>query len=269
MTTRYALVPSIFWAMAALGTTIHFEEFGLPTNSALPYTGGFSSGGAQFANSWAVWGSFTSWNGFAVSTWTDTTTPGYTNQFSVISGSGVAGSPHYVVGYGVGSGSSAEMRMTFPTDVQVQGLYVNNTTYAYLSMRDGDPFAKKFGGPSGSDPDWFLLTIRGWDVSDIETGAIQFYLADYRFDDPSQDYIVHTWTWVDLSGLGASVRKLTFELNSSDVGPWGMNTPAYVALDDIAVVPEPWTCATLCIAGVLGWLTRRRWSACRASPELE
>ncbi len=267
MMPRTVFLPWIAWAMAAFGTTIHFEEFGLPINSALPYTGGFSSGGAQFANSWAVWGSFTSWNGFAVSTWTDTTTPGYNNQFSAISGSGVGGSHHYAVGYGTGSGASAEMRITFPTDVQLQGLYVNNTTYAYLSMRDGDAFAKKFGGSSGNDPDWFLLTIRGWDVSDLPTGAVQFYLADYRFSDPAQDYIVDMWTWVDLSSLGASVRKLTFELDSSDVGPWGMNTPAYVALDNITVVPEPWTGATVWIAVGLAWLMRRRWFALGGSAE--
>jgi hypothetical protein len=32
---------------------------------------------------------------------------------------------------------------------QVEGLYITNGTYPYLSMRDGDGFAKKFGGASG------------------------------------------------------------------------------------------------------------------------
>jgi hypothetical protein len=42
-------------------------------------------------------------------------------------------------------------------DFNGQGVYVTNTTYAYNSMRDGDMFAKKFGGPTGNDPDWYKL----------------------------------------------------------------------------------------------------------------
>ena len=34
-------------------------------------------------------------------------------------------------------------------------------------------------------------------------------------------------------------RQLTFTLESSDNGPFGMNTPAYFALDNLTVVPVP------------------------------
>jgi hypothetical protein len=44
-------------------------------------------------------------------------------------------------------------------------------TYAALSMRDGDGFAKQFGGASGDDPDYFLLTITGRDALDAITAA--------------------------------------------------------------------------------------------------
>jgi hypothetical protein len=44
---------------------------------------------------------------------------------------------------------------TSPTPVTVTGAYFTNTTYAALSMLSGDSFAKKFGGASGDDPDWF------------------------------------------------------------------------------------------------------------------
>ena len=42
------------------------------------------------------------------------------------------------------------------------------------------------------------------------------------------------WTRVDLSSL-VGARKLQFELESSDVGEFGMNTPAYFALDQVAL----------------------------------
>ncbi|MFP5471550.1 MAG: DUF4465 domain-containing protein, partial [Bacteroidia bacterium] len=70
------------------------------------------------------------------------------------------------------------------------------------------------------------------DASDNSLGTVEFYLADYRFSDNSQDYIVDDWTLVDLSSLG-NVSKLKFMLNSSDVGAWGMNTPAFFVLDEL------------------------------------
>ena len=66
---------------------------------------------------------------------------------------------------------------------------------------------------------------------------IDFYLADFRFDDNTLDYIVDQWTTVDLSGLTNAV-ELQFSLSSSDVGDFGMNTPAYFAVDHVTVSEE-------------------------------
>src|SRR5207249_4062813 len=110
---------------------------------------------------------------------------------------------------------------------------IANTTYAALSMLNGDSFAKKFGGASGNDPDYFLLTITGLDSQQHSTGSVDFYLADYRFANNAQDYIVSDWTTVDLSSLGLDTQTLSFGLTSSDVGDYGMNTPAYFALDNL------------------------------------
>ena len=114
----------------------------------------------------------------------------------------------------------------------VEGAWLTNTTYAALSMRDGDAFAKQFGGPSGADPDWFLVTITGYDGDESPRGTVDFYLADFRFEDSVEDYIVDQWTWVDLVGLGP-VSAIDFALSSSDNGDFGMNTPAYFALDGL------------------------------------
>ena len=110
-------------------------------------------------------------------------------------------------------------------------MYVTNGTYPFLSMRDGDGFAKKFGGVTGEDPDFFLLTIKKYYEGDLSMDSINFYLADYRFDDNSQDYIVDEWTYIDLTSLG-NVDSLQFTLSSTDVGQFGMNTPAYFLMDN-------------------------------------
>ena len=64
-------------------------------------------------------------------------------------------------------------------------------------------------------------------------GVVEFALADYRFEDSASDYIVDQWTRVDLSSL-VGARKLQFA-EPSDVGEVGMNTPAYFALDQVAL----------------------------------
>ena len=97
-------------------------------------------------------------------------------------------------------------------------------------------FAKAFGGADGSDPDYFKLLVWGMAKGEA-TDSVEFYLADYRFDNAAEDYIIKTWQWVDLGSLG-KVDSLMFGLESSDNGDWGMNTPAYFCLDNLMVHPD-------------------------------
>jgi len=61
-----------------------------------------------------------------------------------------------------------------------------------------------------------------------------FYLADFRNADNSKDYILNTWKWLNLTPLGL-VDSLEFILSSSDNGAFGMNTPAFFALDNLTI----------------------------------
>ena len=196
----------------------------------------FTTGGFTFENTYtAAWFSFTGW---AYSNSMDMTTPGYNNQFSVITGTGENGSNQFGLCYVNGNN---RMFAENGAPLNLSGTYVSNTTYAYLSMRDGDAYGKKFGdstdangtidGTNGAD--WFLLTIYALGIDSTYTGdSVNFYLADFRFADNSLDYIVNTWEYVDLSTLG-TVYGLDFKLSSSDEGTWGMNTPAYFAMDNL------------------------------------
>jgi len=222
-------------AKFAKADIVTLEELILPAESywnGSDGSGGFASGIVRFSNNYnADWDS---WDGFSYSNITDTTTSGMAGQYSAIAGSGQAGSTKYAIAY---VGWTEPPTITLDTPAIVRGLYVTNNNTAYYSMLNGDAFAKKFGGDNGSDPDWFLLTITGKDDNGGVTGTVEFYLADFRSNDNAADYILKTWEFVDLSALGV-VKSLAFSLSSSDVGAFGMNTPAYFAIDTI-VLGEP------------------------------
>ena len=115
---------------------------------------------------------------------------------------------------------------TSNTNDQISGIYVTNTTYAHNSMRDGDQFSKKF---TNADQDYYkrLTLVHGTDVD-----SVGFFLADFTHSDSTQDYILNDWQYIDLTPLGF-VDSIKFSLYSSDNGTFGMNTPAFFALDNI------------------------------------
>src|SRR3972149_4908056 len=223
--------------------TVDFEDVLLPASgyyNGSDEAGGFTSRGVFFANSFTDWGGgITSWENWACSSTTDVTTGDYTNQFSAITGAGQGASLQYAVSFPSFTTGVADVSLPSPTTVP--GAHFTNTTYAYLTMLNGNAFAKKFGGASGDDPDWFKLTISGKNVAGDPLGSVPFYLADYRdpvnrTDNPNprtDDYIISNWEWVDLSSLGNNVAMLEFGLTSSDTGEFGMNTPGYFAMDNL------------------------------------
>ena len=91
---------------------------------------------------------------------------------------------------------------------------------------------KKFGGETGNDPDWFKMRVTLLASDDKPLGTVEIFLADYRFDDNVKDYISNAWTRIGL-GSFKNAASLVFELESSDTGQFGINTPAYVCLDNI------------------------------------
>jgi hypothetical protein len=222
------------------------------------HDGSFVSGTAKFNNSFAVDAQFgfTFWNGWSYSNKTDTTTPGFANQYSAIAGGGSRGSATY----GIGFMGIPEPTIELPAGGVPVSIDITNTTYAAMSMLNGDAFSKRFGDDPATPgavetnvPDFFKLTIGGLDASGQPlSSAVDVYLADYRFANDTDDFVLQSWKTIDLAPLSGASR-LTFALQSSDVGPFGSNTPAYFAADHLVVdvVPEPSTLVLLA-ASLLG-----------------
>ena len=185
-------------------------------------TGNYTEEGFSFYNSYnSEWAS---WSGFSVSSVQDDSTGTYNNQYGVNTGMAYSGNNFAV--------ATTVATVSFEPNT-INGFYITNSTYATQSMLNGDAFAKQFGGESGNDEDWYMLSIIGL-VDTVVTDTIEFYLADYRFGANSQDYIINDWTWLDLTSLG-NITSLQFNWSSSDNGDWGMNTPAYFCMDDLSV----------------------------------
>jgi hypothetical protein len=115
----------------------------------------------------------------------------------------------------------------------VLGFAINNSTYAYKTILNGDAFSKKFGGTTGNDTDWYKLVVHGI-KNGVEVAQKDVFLADYRFSNNSQDYILKDWTWVDLSSFG-KITSIKFSFESTDMGQWGINTPTYACIDSFVV----------------------------------
>ena len=203
------------------------------------FTSTFLSGDGIFPNVYdTTYGSIYGYmaSGFAYSNQEDSSTAG--SGFSSFA-YGTSMGNNYAIGK---NGSSISLTGT-TSGTTLTGVYVTNSTYAGISMRDGDYFGKVFGssvsaaghgsvndGTNGED--WFLLSVHGFLNGNPTANSVDFYLADFRFANNAQDYIVNTWEWVDLSPLG-NVDSIVFSLTSSDTtGGFGMNTPNFFAFDD-------------------------------------
>ncbi|MFP4556220.1 MAG: DUF4465 domain-containing protein [Bacteroidales bacterium] len=183
-------------------------------------SGGFSIDIATFNNDFnAEW---SAWSGFAYSNTTDIETPGWNNESSAYIANGGDSENIYAVSYVMEETSA----ISFDFEVDIVAAKFTNSTYAYHTISDGDFYASPF-----SEGDWFKLIITGFNENDVEVGEVEYYLADFR---DGKEYITDSWTRVNLSALNG-VSKVLFTLESSDVGDYGMNTPAYFCMDDLEI----------------------------------
>lgn len=164
-------------------------------------------------------------NGFAISSMTDTVNGTAANLYSSASGEGSGGS----TAYGIVQNNSF-FKMDFPCFAirDLSSFDVNNTYYAYHVMKNGNQFAKKF---NSTDKDSFTLWIYRYSLG-IFIDSTRVDLANFTSDNPSEHFILDTWTTVNFIPRGEP-DSISFKLVSSDNGQFGMNTPAFFAIDNL------------------------------------
>lgn len=255
------------WLVAAIVTApagevvVNFEDLSVPPAGYFNGDPGnlspgdavsqsWTSGNVGFANTFGIDAdyAFPYWAGFAYSDVVNTTTNTFENQYAAYPGGGYQ-SPTYAIAY------SRAVAVSLPSPAIVSGFRIANTTYAFLTMRDGDIYG--FTQPLAAGG-WFLVTATG-SLQGASSGSTEFYLADLRGSSPPG--LVAGWEWFDLSGLG-TVDTIGFTFSGSDVGTFGLNTPAYFAMDDLrysAIVPEPSTWGLLVVAAGGAAVAARSW----------
>lgn len=223
---------------------LEYTSTGEWANALTPEVTSIDCQGVSFTHTATVsaWGAY--WSGFCASRVSDVAD--YTadndwlsHQYASMQGGGVAGTATpYLVGYWNTAeeinpaNPSLKISMTAGTSFSIQSAYINNTTYAYYTMLEGSAYSKVFA--SG---DWTKASFYGVTTNGTVVGPVDYYLADYRDGKTS---LTKDWTLVDLSALNASgaLKYVYIQMASSDSGQWGMNVPAYIALDRVKLTPE-------------------------------
>ena len=188
------------------------------------------------------WGG-TYWDGFTISNHTDSNDyPGNwsPNQWGCMAKGGVNGEgSNFLIGYWDAFGDAFKTNVTESSNYvkfndektyKPVGMYVTNAPWSYYSCLNGDAFTRKF-----KEGDYFKLIAVGYAADSITiTGTAEFYLADYRSVNPTQWKLHNTWQWMDLTSLG-EVSFIRFNMESTDVGDWGINTPTLFCMDKLTV----------------------------------
>jgi len=196
------------------------------SGSVLPYdattwSGGFSGGGIAISN-------------YGNTSFEDAD---YTRQLEVFVSSldgefyaareycGNNGSDNFAVVYDAGAFASNPAALVMSDGVarRIESAFVNFTCYTLNVLVNGNDYAAAM-----ADNGFYKITATGYCDGEL-TGSVDYYLAKNRssFGD---------WASWNLTDLGL-VDKVVFTISGSpeQYGDWGFNTPAYFALDDVAV----------------------------------
>ncbi len=197
-------------------TTIDFQDEVLGAQKYNNYagaTGVFVKGIVSFANLNPPG----YWCGFALSQMHDTETLGSDNQYSVYDPKD-SEENIFMVGY-IDNYEINHAEIRFSQPVYSISFDLANTTYAALSMKNGDAFAKKFEAS-----DWLKLTITPYNSENKKLPAYVITLADgTEIGD----------MWTNFSLFAEDVVRLEFTMESTDVRDGWLNTPTYFCLDNL------------------------------------
>lgn len=185
----------------------------------------------SFNNKHSTWGSY-----FGVSSKTDTVTAGYANDASVFGTGGNNSSRQFgYCYYSEYSGEGAVIELVengkSVSSFSPNKVYLSLNTYAALALRDGNDGGMYGDAVKLKQNGYFSVTFTGFNGEE-KVGSVTAYPGDWR---GASRYLMTTWTVVDLKPLGKVTKiEVTFGGSEDLCGAYGLNVPAYIALDDLS-----------------------------------
>jgi len=152
------------------------------------------------------------------------------NTFAVINGSCDASSISSVYGSGK-EVSLGGFHFDNNAEFTIGEIEICNTSYVYGVIQNGNGLAQPLKANNG----WFKVLAYGYDATGHMTAGspVELYLCDYRAGSRTRN-LDNDWEDWNLKALG-NVNRVVFNFEGSDAGEYGLNTPGYLALDNIEI----------------------------------
>lgn len=203
-----------YWRGDETGTK--FENWG-----ADAYACNYKEAGVSFpVNYTPAWGS---WSGYAISNRTATTYAMLNpDQFNNITGTAKSGKNFCIV-------QTYGENIEFDKAVTVKGFWYTNSAWTVDAILNGDGMTPgKFEAS-----DWFRCVL-------YPTPAEGMGGARYELDLAKDGDYVKEWKYCDLSNVDAfkNIKSIAFGFEGTKKNDYGVTTPAYMCIDDIAIEVE-------------------------------
>lgn len=127
----------------------------------------------------------------------------------------------------------AKPEFYFNVPRKLVGLWICNSSYTYGVITYGNQFGSTgVATPLKEMKGYFQVNLECYDINGSLIRTYTRLLADYR-DGHQQVDPITTWDYWEINAEG--VQSVKFNFKGSDSGAYGLNTPAYICIDDITI----------------------------------
>lgn len=221
-----SMLIAIFSFAVNAQTLFDFESLTIPSTgywNGSDESGSFGNNEISFLNDYNSM--YQSWSGFSFAYDTITSDMQYAAYATSESGN-IFGIGYVPSDWESGTYDNIPIVCKFTSPVDIESVDIANNKRTAEVIIAGDP---NWGEPEFTDGDYFKIIIEGF-YNGLSQGLVSFFLADYT---AGNTFVADTWNTVNLSSLGI-IDSLKFNLYSTHTGTYGMNTPAYFCIDNIA-----------------------------------
>lgn len=152
---------------------------------------------------------------------------------SIVSSRGDGGSRMFGVAFPAAYMGNTIMDVEYgDSPVIIPGMEIVNTSWVVDCILNGGGFEGQF-----ETGDWLKLILTSY--VDDEPTMTEYYLADYRSENPTEHYYLNEWTWIDLSELGkCNVYPIHDKFKQEKLIRSDPTSPTYVCIDNVGITAK-------------------------------